>query len=114
MVCGHSSCTRLERQQRSIPERHTRRGMDSTSALHAFHRRPAWVLSQSSIFGAKSKNRVSEIQWLTDSQNLGKATLRHIWTRPRCQGGLEKKNTCRDRCRHISDLAVKIMCIFGP
>jgi hypothetical protein len=40
---------------------------------------------------------------------LQKATLRHIWTRPRCQGGLEKKNTCRDRCRHISDLAVKII-----
>jgi hypothetical protein len=25
----------------------------------------------------------------------------------------EKKNTCRDRCRHISDLAVKMACIFG-
>jgi hypothetical protein len=34
------------------------------------------VLSQSSIFGAKSKNLVSEIQWLTDCQNLEKATLR--------------------------------------
>src|SRR5712691_9300889 len=34
------------------------------------------VLSQSSIFGAKSKNRVSEIQRLTDCQTLEKATLR--------------------------------------
>ena len=34
------------------------------------------VLSQSSVFGAKSKNWVSEIQWLTDCQNLEKATLR--------------------------------------
>jgi hypothetical protein len=34
------------------------------------------VLSQSSIFGAKSKNRISEIQRLTDCQTLEKATLR--------------------------------------
>src|SRR4029434_1445039 len=34
------------------------------------------VLSQRSIFGAKSKNRVSEIQRLTNCQNLEKATLR--------------------------------------
>ena len=33
-------------------------------------------MSQSSIFGAKSKNRVSEIQRLTDCQTLEKATLR--------------------------------------
>jgi putative transposase len=33
---------------------------------------------------------------------------------PRCQGGLQRKNTCRNRCRHISDLVVKIACIFGP
>jgi hypothetical protein len=33
---------------------------------------------------------------------------------PRCQGGLKRKNTWRNRCRHISDLIVKIACIFGP
>src|SRR5262249_55615869 len=33
---------------------------------------------------------------------------------PRCQGGLKRKNTCRNRCRHISDLIVKIAGIFGP
>ena len=33
---------------------------------------------------------------------------------PRCQGGLKRKNTCRNRCRHISDLIMKIACIFGP
>jgi hypothetical protein len=37
---------------------------------------PEGVLSQSSIFGAKSKNRVSEIQRLPDGQTLEKATLR--------------------------------------
>src|SRR6266700_2793543 len=42
------------------------------------------VLSQSSIFGAKSKNRVSEIQRLTDCQTLEKATLRQN-PRKRCQ-----------------------------
>jgi hypothetical protein len=26
----------------------------------------------------------------------------HIWTRPRCQGALEGKNTLWDRCYHIS------------
>ncbi len=36
----------------------------------------AWDLSQSSIFGAKSKNRISDIQRLTDSQTFEKATLR--------------------------------------
>jgi hypothetical protein len=34
------------------------------------------VLSQISILGAKSENRVSAIQWLTDSQTLEKANLR--------------------------------------
>jgi hypothetical protein len=34
------------------------------------------VLSQISILGAKSENRVSEIQWLTDSKPLEKANLR--------------------------------------
>ena len=34
------------------------------------------VLSPSSIFGAKSKNRVSEIQRSTDCQTLAKRTLR--------------------------------------
>src|SRR5215475_11267866 len=31
----------------------------------------------------------------------------HIWTRPRCQGALEWKNTLRDRCSHIFGLLVK-------
>jgi hypothetical protein len=35
-----------------------------------------WVLSQSSILGVKSENRVSAIQWLTDIKTLEKATLR--------------------------------------
>jgi hypothetical protein len=34
------------------------------------------VLSQSSIFGAKSNNWVLGIQWLRDSQTLEEATLR--------------------------------------
>jgi hypothetical protein len=34
------------------------------------------VLSQISILEAKSENRVSAIQWLTDSQTLKKANLR--------------------------------------
>jgi hypothetical protein len=52
------------RGRRSCPKRYA---IDST-----FLR----VLSQSSFFGAKSKNRVSEIQRLTDCQTLEKATLR--------------------------------------
>src|SRR5262245_40886025 len=48
------------------------------------------VLSQSSIFGAKSKNRVSEMQRLTDCQTLEKATLRQ---KPFCS--VEKRATGR-------------------
>jgi hypothetical protein len=45
----------------------------------------ARVLSQSSIFGAKSKNWVSEIQWLRDSRTLEKVILR------------------QNRCRYMQD-----------
>ena len=34
------------------------------------------VLSQISVLGVKSENRLSEIQWLTDAKTLEKATLR--------------------------------------
>ena len=37
---------------------------------------PGGVLSRNSIFGTKSENRVSEIQWLPSSKTLEKANLR--------------------------------------
>jgi hypothetical protein len=47
----------------------------STSRCRCSEARPS-VLSQSSIFGAKSNNLVSEIQWLRDSRTLEKVILR--------------------------------------
>jgi hypothetical protein len=44
----------------------------------------------------------------TKSPTLERTAVKgHIWTRPRCQGALEWKNTLRDRCSHISGLLVK-------
>jgi hypothetical protein len=53
------------------------------------------VLSQSSIFGAKAKNRVSEIQRLTDCRTLEKATLRQ---NPRYCPGVGISRRCWPTC----------------
>jgi hypothetical protein len=62
-------------------------------------------MSQSSTFGAKSKNGISEIQRLTDCQTLAKATLRQNHNNAReIDNALEELKTKRVLMKFTKDI----------